>query len=849
MTAPLIPPTPQQRRFGHFVLDPVARTLAADGATITLGARAFDLLALLVQHAPDPVPSDALQRAVWPGRQVADSNVRVQITALRKQLGEGVIEHQPARGYRLALAVEEGDAPPPPAAPGNLPAQLPPLFDRAGELAALGPRLQGPARLTIAGPAGVGKTALARALAHAQRRGRTGGVWWVDLAPLSDAAQLAERIVATLGLTAVSEGEPLAAVARALAQEDRLLVLDNAEHLAGPVVALADALLRQAPRVALLVTSRRSLAYAGEQVHRLAALSLPTAPGLPAARRSGALALFESRAQRADPAFALNDANVAAVAEVCRQLDGVALAIELAAARLPLLGVAGLRDRLGDRLRLLTSREPDARGQPQALQTALDWSHGLLPPREQALLRRLGVFAGSFALETVQAVLAGLPASDAPEAPLLDEWAVLDGLNLLLDHSLLMPVPGAQQGTAPARCTLHESVRLYARGLLARHPEQPLLQHRHARALLARVTGQPGLAGDVDDRDRDCMSTLLDDADHDNLRAALAWAGEHDVDLAMRLVNEANAYLRQRGHHREARQWSLQLMADPRAEAHPYRLARVGLALTALCYEQSAYEDVLSHAEAAIARLVRAPDARSLGEAHGWIGSALYSLHRHAPAEAATRQAIAHHREAGYEIGLGDQLNNLGVLLVAMGRHDEADATLQQALEIQRRVGGDWGVAWTLENLGEAAWARGDADAAAEQWQQALPLARGLDNLFSEALLLMYLAMAARRLGRRDEAQALLRLSLSISRPRQLQGLVGDAFTVLAGLAVDAGDPHHAALLLGAAERQRSSQTVTGPLATDLPAIVAAVQGALRPVDWLASRAEGERLDPDAISA
>jgi predicted ATPase/DNA-binding winged helix-turn-helix (wHTH) protein len=852
MTAPpLSAPAswPAGCRFGRFELDTVARRVLADGRPLAVGGRAFDLLVLLVQRAPHPVPGDELQRAVWPGRQVADSNVRVQVTALRKLLGDDVIEHQPTRGYRLTLAVEDGQvaAPAPPPVPGNLPGHLPPLFDRARERAELGAQLHGQARLTIAGPAGVGKTVLALALAHDRRAAHADGVWWIDLAPLGTAAQVAERIGTVLGLSAGDETAPLDAVARALAADDRLLVLDNAEHLAGPVAQLADALLRQAPRVALLATSRLSLKFAGEQVHRLGALSLPAAPGLAAARRSGALALFEARARRADPAFALTDNNVGAVAEVCRQLDGVALAIELAAARVPLLGVAGLRDRLVDRLRLLTSREPDARGQPQALQTALDWSHGLLPPREQAVLRRLGVFAGSFALETVQAVLCGLPASDAPGAPLLDHWAVLDALNLLLDHSLLMPVPGTQQGAAPARCTLHESVRLYARERLAAHAEQPLLQQRHARALLARVTGRPGLAGDADDRDRDCMAQLLDDADHDNLRAAWAWAAEHDIDLAMRLVNEANAYLRQRGHHREARQWSLQLLADPRADAHPRRLARVALGITTLCYEQSALQEALGHAATAIQHLAREPDARSLGEAHGWIGSAHYSLRNFEIAEQAFRQSIAFHTEDGYEAGVGDQLNNLGLLMVEMGRHAEADAVLQQALALQRRVGGDWGVAMALENLGEAAWARLDADTAVQQWQQALQLMRQLGNLFGEALLLVYLALAAWRAGRPDEAHALLRVSLSISRPRQLHGLVGDAFTVLAGLAADGADPRRAALLLGAAERQRSSSTVTGPLSVDLPALVAAVQGALGSREWHAARAEGERLAPDDV--
>lgn len=850
-TAIELPYTPASGRFrfGTHELDIDARRVQAEGQAVAIGSRAFDVLALLVQRAPQPVTGDELLQAVWPGRRAATSNVRVQIAALRRQLGDGVIVHEPARGYRLAMPVARpaaAQAETLPPAPGNLPAHVPALFGRERERAELGPLLRGQARVTMTGPAGVGKTLLALAVAQDRSRAHAAGAWWIDLAPLSDEAQVADRIAATLGLVLAGEPVSLTEVARALAADDRLLVLDNAEHLVGPVSALADALLRCAPQVPLLVTSRSPVKCAGEQVVRLGALSLPTAAGLAAARRSGSLALFESRAQRAEPGFALSEANVEAAVDVCRQLDGVPLAISLAAARVPLLGVAGLRDRLADRLRLLTSHETDSRGHPRALQAALDWSHGMLPAREQAVLRRLGVFAGSFALQTAQAVLAGLPAGDAPDAPVLDDWGVLEALNHLHEHSLLSPVPGALQGTAPARFTLHESVRLYARERLAAHPERDALHRRHVRALLARATGLQGLAGDQDPR-RLGMKTLLDAADHDDLRAAWAWAAENDVEIALRLAHEAIGYLRRGCHHRDALEWQSRLLADPRAAAFPRRLARLRVAMMALSYERNQLDDVLAHAREAIALVAGDPHPLTLAQAHGWTALVHHTRRELPLAEQAYRRAMALYAEANNKPGVADTLGNLGLLLVELQRHAEAEAMLRQAADHQRDIGSAFGLAVASENLGEAAWARGDAEAARQHWQQACAQMRDIANQYHESMLLTYLALAERRAGRAEEAHALLRVSLSITRPRHLNGLVADALTVLAALAADGADLPHAARLWGLAEHLRGSGTLTGPLAVDLPPLIAQVQAALGTRNWHAARLEGARWAPESV--
>lgn len=503
--------------FGEHRLEPARQRLLAGDQPLKLGGRAFDLLVALAERAGRTVPKDELLDLVWPNLVVEENNLQVQVVALRKLLGNEAIATVPGRGYRFTPAVTvEGAATPAPAAAAAPPAVAPPaLLGRDTDLATLKALLAEARLVTLTGSAGIGKTRLAQAALAATPDGGA----WVDLAPLAGADAVAGATARALGLAA--SGRELETVANALAAQPRLMVLDNAEHVLPGVVALVQALLQHAPQARLLVTSQDVLRLPQEQVLRLAPLALPAAPGLAAARASGAVALFAARAQAADRRFVLDETSVEAVVDICRSLDGIPLAIELAAARVPLLGAAGVRARLDDRLRLLTAGSRGATPRQQTLRAALEWSHGLLDEPARRVLRRLGVFIGGFTLEAAQRVAAD---------DTLDGWAVLDQLGALVDKSLVLA-----EGADPPRYRLLESTRLFALEQLHAAGEAAGCQRLHALAtaeLMRRTRTSPGGFR------AQAVAALI--AEVDNARAAMDWAAAHaepaaGLQLAMEL--------------------------------------------------------------------------------------------------------------------------------------------------------------------------------------------------------------------------------------------------------------------------------------------------------------------------
>ena len=820
---------------GRFVLEPTERRLLIDGQPLAIGSRAFAVLHLLARQRGRALRAEQLLQAVWAGQPVDASNLRVQVTALRKLLGAEAIASSKVDGYRLALDVRVAAAPARPAMPGNLPEHLADIHGRDAELQQLAALLTGHGRVTLAGPAGVGKTTLSRTCAHAQWARYADGVWWVELAALQSAAPLTEVVATTLGLPPRS-GVTVHTLAHALAQHRLLLVLDNCEHLADAVTALADALLSAAPYVVLLATSRRTLHCAGEQVLRLPPLSLPEGTGLAEACRSGAVAWFVARAQRADPGFQLTAANVEAVVRICRQLDGVALAIGLAAARVPVLGVAGLHDRLHERLRLLVGRELDARGQPLALLAALDWSHDLLSPVEQTVLRGLAVFAGSFSLQAVEAVV-----SDDQ----LDEWAVLDALHALIDHSLLSPVAAVLQAGAAARYTLHESLRLYARGHLDASGQAQRLQQRHAEHFLGEAPSAQGPAMQTGLLQR----STLDDADHDNLRAALAWATEHDLPLALQLVVKHCGYMRLRGHHVEAEQQGAALLADPRVQAWPLLAGRVHIAQVSTVYERGEIDLAHRHVKAALALLEPLGVNALVSNALAWA-STLYLYARELDAaEAVLMRSIAIERHAGLNVQLVSNLNNLCCLLTERGRFSDARRAADEALALATCLQYAWGQAVSWSNLGELSYAERDWSAAMAHWLRARPAMQQLGHTFQDIQHLHYQGLALRRQAQPGAALANQHESLRMALAHQLRGLVADILCALAALALDTGQPRRAGALLQVAMRCRKDTAPIGPTLVDLSETEAAVRAALSAADWHAARTEGDSLTAEQVLA
>jgi predicted ATPase/DNA-binding winged helix-turn-helix (wHTH) protein len=484
-------------RFDRFELQPPERRLLAAGQPVPLGARAFDVLLVLVQRAGSLVSKAELLDTVWAGLVVEEANLTVQVSSLRKVLGGELIATIPGRGYRFTGRIEAAAATAPAPAPPTVAAPRlgPTLVGRSADLARLSAALATPGCVTLAGPAGVGKTSLARAAAAAW----AGGAVWVDLAPLTEGAQVLAALARALG-----QRTPDAAPALLGAFGARLLVLDNAEHLIDAVAALVATLHAAEPGLPILVTCQLPLAVPGERVLRVEPLALGGG--------EGALALFVERARAADHRFVADAAAQPLLQAVCSQLDGLPLAIEMAAARVPALGLKGLHQALQQRFAVLTRGARTAAERHRTLHAALDWSHALLQPEEQRLFRALGVFAGGFTLD-----LAAALATD----PGHDRWAVIDTLATLVDRSLV------EADTAePPRYRLLETMRAYALEQLAAAGEEAAVRLRHAEAMLALFSAAALADG----------GTEAARAEHDNAREAITWALQHAPALAVRLT-------------------------------------------------------------------------------------------------------------------------------------------------------------------------------------------------------------------------------------------------------------------------------------------------------------------------
>ena len=522
MQLPSPSPSDDALRFGRFELQRSERRLLIDSRPVLLGARAFDLLVVLAERPGELVGKNELLDRVWPGLVVEEGNIPVQVNALRKVLGADRIGTVPGRGYRFMANVEGRalDAPatavPAPDLQTRLPRALPALLGRASDLATLGALVDGHALVSVTGAGGIGKSLLVQHLLDARRRAHPHGVCWVELSGVAEASTLPAPVAEALGVR-LGAGDPFEALALAVGPLDLLLALDNAEHLRDGVGRLAALLIDAAPALKLVVTSQVRLGVATERVLRLSTLDLPSAgAGVEQALATGAVALFVDRAQAADPRFTLTEANVASVVSVCRSVDGLPLAIELAAARAPMLGIHGLASSMGDRLQLLTrNRNRTAPARQQTLRATLEWSHGFLDATEQAVFRRLGVVVGSCSLQLAQQI-----AADAAGAGPIDAWAVLDALDVLVDRSLVAVLPG--EDDASPRYRLLESPKAFALERLAAAGEVEATQLRlaHAVSSLFAEAWEVYMSGRITIR-RVHLSLA---PDYDNARAARALA-------------------------------------------------------------------------------------------------------------------------------------------------------------------------------------------------------------------------------------------------------------------------------------------------------------------------------------
>jgi predicted ATPase/DNA-binding winged helix-turn-helix (wHTH) protein len=472
----------ERLKFGEFELAPVARTLWRRGEQVRLGSRALEILIALASRPGQILSKDDLTQLVWRGAFVDDTALRVGISAVRKALGNGgdrYIATVPGRGYCFVFDVETTSAKPAPEPsqierlkPQRLPAQIGRVVGRDEIIVALAAEVARRRLLSLVGPGGIGKTTVAVAVAD-RLRSAFDAVAFVDLSPIENETQTSAATAAALGLNIHLQENPIDKIAVTIANHRVLIILDNCEHLVDLAAAFVEALLSRAPGITILATSRERLRAAGEWVHQLSPLESPpesSAMSAEEVRGYAAVELFEERAAFALGGYQINDTDAPYVGEICRRLDGIALAIELAAGRLAGLGMQGLANSLEDCFSILTRGRRTALPRHQTLRATLDWSYRLLSPEDQAALRCLSVFNGSFTLEDAAFVM----------DPVIRFGEANDRLISLLDKSLVVARPEGGM----FRYRLLDTTRAYGQDKLEESDEAAPHQRRHAQRFL-----------------------------------------------------------------------------------------------------------------------------------------------------------------------------------------------------------------------------------------------------------------------------------------------------------------------------------------------------------------------------
>ena len=527
--------------FGRFSVVPHRRELLADGRPLDLGGRAFDVLMALIEASGAVVSTGALMNRVWPDRVVEENSLQAQISALRRIFGadRDLIRTVAGRGYQFTGEIRTISAGPdvqaaatmlqPPSPPRpltNLPEPVSELIGRDAELDDILGLTAAHRLVTLTGAGGIGKTRLGYEAARRLLPGFADGVWAIELAPLSDPELVPVAVATTLGLELASGAASPASVANALRSKQVMLVLDNCEHVIDAAARMAEALLRGNPAVRVIATSREPLRAEGEWVFPVRPLAVP-ADGSPDAEdplRYGAVLLFVERTRAVAPHFASDARVLTAIAGICRRLDGLPLAIELAAARAAALGVESVAVRLDNRFRLLAGGHRTAMPRHQTLRATLDWSYELLTEPERTVLRRLAIFAGGFTLGAARVVAA----DDRISAP-----EVVDCVANLVAKSLVT----ADSGTATVRYRLLETTRAYALEKLAEAGEFDVAARRHAERYL-HVFERAKAEAEM----RPTDEWLADYAPRvDNVRAALDWAfslnGDPSTGIALTIAS------------------------------------------------------------------------------------------------------------------------------------------------------------------------------------------------------------------------------------------------------------------------------------------------------------------------
>lgn len=640
--------------------------------------------------------------------------------------------------------------------PNNLPVQLSTFVGREDDIERAVALLSETRLLTLTGSGGCGKTRLAQRVAGEASARFSDGVWWVELAPVTDADVVPSVIADAIGVRVPADKDTTETLVGHLQRSAVLVVLDNCEHLVSAVAALTDRLLRACPGLSILTTSREPLAVEGEVTWRVP--SLPVPPGASeepdAVRQYDAVRLFIERAVQARPNFAVTNENAPAVAQICHRLDGIPLAIELAAARTRLLPPERIAAELDDRFRLLSGGSRTAMPRQQTLLASVDWSHNLLDIAERALLRRLGVFTGGFTLEAAESVAAFPP---------LDEYAVFDLLARLVDKSLVQ-VDDTESGAA--RYRLLETIRQYAVDRLDDAGEVSTVRGRQVRwaVALAEVM-EPGATN----AHGDALDRL--DLELPNLRAALEWStSADDCEQALRLVAALAFFWAHRGHYAEEAAWTPKAIAHSPADGHPL-LARARWAGAYVRFYAGDFGGAYEQATRALEEARSAADRWCEARCLHILGTSMLLTDADA-----SRATVSDAYDASLETGdrwcEADSLQMRAYTHIVQGNPDAAEDLLERAKVLTDELDNDFQRAWYFIGVGYLSALRGRFDMARGNFERGVELARSVGDPTTELWGCggwIYQELAA---GRPDAVE---RIVSSLTQQHRDWGALGDA--------------------------------------------------------------------------
>lgn len=676
------------------------------------------------------------------------------------------------------------------AVPNNLPIQLTSFIGREREMKEIKELLQQTRLLTLTGSGGCGKTRLALQVAADLLEDYPDGVWFIDLSVLTDPALVPSTAAATLGIHEEPGRPALTTLAEALKSRTLLLILDNCEHLVGACAQLAEALLRTCPNLRIVATSREALGIAGEVTWRVPSLSLPQpseiaqTDSLARITQYEAVRLFIERAEAASSGFRVTPQNIGAIVQICRRLDGIPLAIELAAARVKVLSVEQIAARLDDRFRLLTGGSRTALPRQQTLRAMMDWSYELLNERERMLFRRLSAFAGGFTLEAAEAVC-----TDEHIPP----YEILDLLTNLVSKSLVV----FEERDEEARYRLLETVRQYARDKLLETGEAARMRDRHRDWFLAFAERAEGALQGPDQ----ALWLKRLETEHDNLRAALEWSSS-DPERGLCLASALWLFWYLRGYVSEGREWLKQFLT---AHAPTPLRAKALYGASMLARAQDDYAQATALLEESLKLYRAVNDKRGVASVLGNLGVIAFARGDYTRAAQLHKESLEHFRELGDTVGIASALSELGNVALYQSDMARAEELLEESLALSRAAQDDQGVALALRRLGAVLLQKGERARAKALLQESLELYRGLGAVPGMASVLNSLGMVALSEGDPQRADMLLRESLIKYRD------VGDKWHIalcldrLARVAAARGEWERAARLLGAEEALREA--------------------------------------------